>query len=768
MANLVIVESPSKIATIKGFLGSNYKVVASVGHIRDLPKSSLGIDIDNNFTPHYINIRGKGDLIKELKKYAKNANKVYLATDPDREGEAISWHLANALEIPLEKTLRVTFNEITKPAVTAGIKHPRSIDMNLVNSQQARRILDRIVGYKLSPFLWKNIKSGLSAGRVQTVAAKIVVDRENQIRAFVPEEYWTIHAALLNGEHVPFKAKFYGTKSDKIDIANKAEADTILSELHGKAFVVDSVKKSLKKRNPLPPFTTSTLQQDASRKLKFSSTKTMKVAQELYEGISVGSENGGSHGLITYMRTDSLRISEEAAELAKQIILDKYGKEYYPGTHRVFKTKAGAQDAHEAIRPSNARLHPDAIKKYLSPDQYKLYKLIWERFIASQMSAASFDTVSVDISCGKYIFKSAGSMIRFKGYLALYEEATDNEESDSEIKLPRLIEGETLSLSELIADQRFTEPPSRFNEATLIKFLEEKGIGRPSTIAPTIALIISRGYVVRDGKYLAPTALGEAVVKLISDNFNEIVDYKFTAQMEDDLDEIANCKTTMERTLTNFYDRFSVSLEKASENVQGTSIEIPAEQTDIICDKCGSLMVVKSGRYGKFAACPNYPKCKNTKPLDSAKDSDKKEAEQSIGVNCEICGAPVVKKSGRYGTFFACSNYPTCKYTYKPKNKIGVACPVCSSDLLCKTKGKTVFYSCEKYPECDYSSWDRPTLEKCPDCSQMLFFKRSKKALVCKNEKCKYTCPTDNEYLYLPLHRSRQHRLQDRAASGRL
>ncbi len=749
MAYLVIVESPSKISTIKGYLGSNYKVVASVGHIRDLPKSSLGVDIEDHFAPHYINIRGKGDLIKELKKYAKNASKVFLATDPDREGEAISWHLATVLDIPKEKTFRVTFNEITKPAVTFGIKNPRAIDMDLVNSQQARRILDRIVGYNLSPFLWKNVKSGLSAGRVQTVAAKIVVDRENQIREFVPEEYWTIDAKLCAEKSTSFKARFYGTENGKIDISNKEEADGLLDELRQNSFIVKSVNKSVKRRNPLPPFNTSSLQQEASRKLRFSPTKTMKIAQELYEGIALGAENGGTHGLITYMRTDSLRVSSEAASLAKEIILGQFGKEYYPASPRSYKTKAGAQDAHEAIRPANSSLFPDNIKVHLTQDQYKLYKLIWERFIASQMACASFDTLSIDVSCGKYIFKAGGSTLKFKGYLALYDDYSDSEEIKSGMKIPTLSPNQPLVLENLSSEQHFTDPPPRFNEATLIKFLEEKGIGRPSTIAPTIALIISRGYVKKEGKNLVPTPLGEAVVGIIADNFREIVDYKFTAQMEDELDEIANRKTTMEETLDSFYKKFSVSLEKANRGAKSVTLSIPPEETDIICEKCGSRMVVKTGRYGKFAACPNYPACKNTKPLLSNENTENTEKEANtelLSRSCELCGAPLVKKVGRYGSFLACSNYPKCKYTYKPKNKIGVPCPLCSAELLCKTKGRTIFYSCERYPECSFSSWDRPTLHKCPKCSGMLFYKRNKNLLVCKKEGCGYTRESKEDY----------------------
>ena len=737
MANLVIVESPSKATTIKNYLGSNYKVVASVGHIRDLPKSSLGVDIENKFEPRYINIRGKGDLINDLKKQAKAANKVFLATDPDREGEAISWHLANVLDIPLDKTLRVTFNEITKPAVTSGIKNPRNIDMDLVNSQQARRILDRIVGYKLSPFLWKNVRSGLSAGRVQSVATKIIVDREEQIRAFIPEEYWTIETVCTDEQGISFTARFYGDSNGKIEISDKNKADGILNDLKNGDFTVSELKNSVKNRKPLPPFTTSTLQQDASRKLGFSSSRTMKVAQELYEGISLGSEHGGAHGLITYMRTDSLRISDEARNTAKDIIISDFGKDFYPEKPHVYKSKASAQDAHEAIRPTDASLKPNDIRNRLSPDQYKLYKLIWERFIASQMASASYNTISADINCGKYIFKTSGQALRFKGYLALYEDISDDENDELFGKLPKLYEGETLRHDDIKSTQHFTEPPARFTEGTLVKFLEEKGIGRPSTFAPTISLIISRGYVERDGKSLRPTALGETTTKLISGYFDEIVDYKFTAQMETELDEIANKNTTMEETLSKFYERFAASLENAEKSVKKEDITVPVEETDIICDKCGAKMIIKSGRYGKFAACPNYPACKNTKNLNE--NSREKAPAEPTDMICELCGAPVVKRHGRYGEFYSCSNYPKCKYTYNPINKIGVKCPDCGGDLVEKTKGKTVFYSCENYPKCKFSSWDRPTNRKCPDCGGTLYYKKSKKMLVCKTDGCGHT-----------------------------
>jgi len=744
MSNLVIVESQFKAPTIKSYLGSNYKVIASVGHVRDLPKSSLGVDIENGFEPHYINIRGKGDVIKELKKYAKEATKVYLATDPDREGEAIAWHLAGVLDIPLEKTLRVTFNEITKNAVKEGIKHPRAIDMDLVNSQQARRILDRIVGYKLSPLLWKNVKSGLSAGRVQSVAAKIIVDREEQIRAFVPECFWTISAECATSAGETFITRFFGDENGKLEIPDQETADAILEKLKGRDFIVSSVKKSVKSKKPLPPFNTSTLQQDASKKFGFSSTRTMKVAQELYEGIALGNEFGGTHGLITYMRTDSLRVSDEARAAAEKLILSEYGKEYYPDKPNIYKTKSNAQDAHEAIRPTDISLIPLRIKNALSADQYKLYKLIWERFVASQMSSATYNAVSVNIKCGDLIFRSSGSSIKFKGYMVLYDDSADYEEGENAGTLPRLAANETLCVNSITPEQHFTEPPSRFTEATFIKFLEEKGIGRPSTIAPTISLIISRGYVERAGKFLRPTALGETTTKLIAQYFDEIVDYKFTAQMETDLDEIATEKTTALDTLTKFYKRFSASLEKASAEIAEKPISVPVDETDMICERCGAKMIVKSGRYGKFAACPNYPTCKFTKNLEN--ESGEPAKEQPTDMVCEICGSPVVKKRGRYGDFLACSKYPTCRYTVKQQENTGVPCPICGGEVVRKNTGKSIFYGCENYPKCTFSSWDRPTDHKCPDCGSELYYKKSKKLLVCKNQGCGHKEETTEEF----------------------
>lgn len=749
MVNLVIMESPTKASTVKSYLGSSYKVVASKGHIRDLPKSTLGIDVDNNFEAHYINIRGKGDLIKELKKEVKNADRIYLATDPDREGEAIAWHLITALAIPPEKANRVTFNSVTKAVVKEGIKHPRQIDMDIVNAQQARRILDRIVGYKLSPFLWKTVKSGLSAGRVQSVSTKIIVDRENEIRAFVPEEYWTIEAVLLTKDGKKVKTKLYGLASDgnKLSIGNEEEAKKVFDAVNGKDFAVSDIKLGKKLKNPSPPFTTSTLQQEASRKLNYQSQRTMKIAQELYEGMNLGSEFGGVQGLITYMRTDSMRISDEARDAAKTFITEKYGEEYYPKTPRVYKSKGNnVQDAHEAIRPSNLNLEPSAIKKALTTEQYKLYKLIWDRFIASQMQSAELSTVQTDFNCEGYIFRTSGYTVKFPGYMALYEESTDDKNTDDEnVKLPEMKVGDILASESVTPVQHFTEPPARYNDATLVKYLEEKGIGRPSTYATIITTIISRGYVKREGKQLVPTPLGEVTTELMCENFPDIVDCKFTAYMESQLDDIESGKTTMLDVISGFYKNFSVELEAALKNVADRDIELPVEETDIICENCGSRMIVKNGRFGKFAACPNYPACKNTKPLAKTGEGLVEKKAEKTDMKCELCGADMILRTGRYGSFYACSRYPECKFTKQKVKSLGVKCPECGSDIVTKYgKNKTVFYSCSRYPECKFSSWDMPTNEKCPKCGGMLYRKKGKNQLICKTEGCGYKVDIQN------------------------
>ncbi|MBQ9099105.1 MAG: type I DNA topoisomerase [Clostridia bacterium] len=755
MANLVIVESPSKATAIKKYLGSNYKVIASKGHVRDLPKSSLSVDLENGFEAHYINIRGKGDLIKEIRKEAKAAKKVFLAPDPDREGEAIAWHLANALGLDPAKTLRVSFNEITPDVVRAAIKEPRAIDMNLVNAQQTRRIWDRVVGYKLSPYLWKAVKNGLSAGRVQSVAARIIVDREDEIRAFVPEEYWTVDARLEGGDGKEFSVRFYGTEQGKEKLSCEADADKVVKAVSGKSFRVAGVKRASRQKLPAPPFTTSTMQQEASRKLGFQSQRIMRVAQELYEGINIGTENGGVQGLITYMRTDSLRVSAEAQSAARELIVTKYGEGYCPEKPRVYKTRANAQDAHEAIRPSHVDLEPAKIHKYLTPDQYRLYKLIWERFVASQMQSATLNTLSVELECEGYLFRAGGYSVAFPGYMAVYEESEDEEvrtadtiHEEKDIRIPELAEGESVALLGVDPARHFTEPPARYTEASLIKFLDEKGIGRPSTYNTIITIIVSRNYVVRDGKSLVPTPLGEVTTRLMKESFSDIVDYAFTAQMEDQLDEIEKGNTDMVSVLDPFWKNFSAALERAETTIGKGSFELPVEETDIICDKCGAKMVVKNGRYGKFAACPNYPTCRNTKPLtEKSEEPVVQEPEKKVekkppviaDFKCEKCGADMVQRSGRYGSFFACSRYPECNFTKQKTKELDVPCPKCGSKILIKTgRNKTVFYSCEKYPTCDFSSWDMPIGESCPNCGKPLFRKKGKALVVCHEKDCDY------------------------------
>lgn len=741
MNNLIIVESPAKINTIRSYLGSNYKVMASKGHVRDLPKSSLGIDIENGFAPHYINIRGKGDLIKELRKEAKNADRVYLATDPDREGEAISWHLAAALDIPDDKLQRITFNELTKNTIKESIKKPRKIDIDLVNAQQTRRILDRIVGYKISPFLWKKVKSGLSAGRVQSVATKIIVDRENEIRAFVATEYWTVDA-ILDSNGKDFTVHYFGEEGSdkKNELNNSDQAEKIKNDCFGKSFKCTELKKGTRTKSPAPPFITSTLQQEASKKLNFQSSRTMRVAQELYEGINLGHDLGGVQGLITYMRTDSLRVASEAQLSAREYISKNYGEPFLPKSIRTFATKASAQDAHEAIRPSKIDLDPDRIKKALSPDQYRLYKLIWNRFVASQMASAVYDTVNTDFVCSGHLFKASGYSVKFKGYTALYEESSDSPDDEKNVKLPEIKKSADLDSVDVIAEQHFTDPPARYTEASLIKFLEEKGIGRPSTFATIITTITTRDYVKREGKTLRPTDLGEITTKLMVDAFPDIVDYKFTASMEDKLDSIENGQASMNDTLSEFYSSFEQELTQAEKKISKSDITLPVEETDIICEKCGSKMIVKNGKFGKFAACPNYPRCKNTKQLKPAVEKKAVKEPELAPFKCEICGSDVVLRQGRYGSFYACTRYPECTFTRQKIRTIGVQCPLCGKDIVLKHgKNKSVFYSCSGYPDCKFSSWDLPLNEKCPKCGSILFQKKGKKLVFCKNEQCDYS-----------------------------
>lgn len=654
---LIIVESPAKANTIKKFLGGKTKVVASMGHIRDLPKSKLGVNIENNFEPEYINIRGKGDLIKSLKKDAKAAKKVYLATDPDREGEAIAWHLAHILDIPEDSKSRVTFNEITKTAVQKAIKEPRQIDINLVNAQQARRVLDRIVGYKISPVLWKKVRKGLSAGRVQSVAVKLIVDREKEIEDFIPEEYWNIIAKLLDEKSKKeFEAKLVGKNNKKLEIHSKEEVDEILDNIKDAKFIVKDVKKGERKRNPAPPFTTSTMQQEASRKLNFSLKKTMSVAQTLYEGVKIPEK--GTVGLITYMRTDSTRISEEARKVAKEVVEATYGSEYYE--NRYYKTKADAQDAHEAIRPTYIDIKPEQIKDSLTNDQYKLYRLIYNRFLASQMKSAIFDTLAVTIDANEYNFKANGQSIKFKGFMTLYVEGTDEKE-DEIGQIPLLEVNQEVEKEKIESKQSFTEPPPRYTEASLVKALEEKDIGRPSTYSPTITTILARHYIEKEAKQLVPTELGKVVNKLLTENFPDIINVEFTAEIENEFDEIAEGKENWKQMISEFYGPFEKELEKVEKELE--HVELEEEVSDVPCEKCGRMMVVKYGRYGKFLACPGYPECKNVKPYI-----------ETIEEPCPKCGGKV---------------------------------------QIRKTKNRRTFYICENNPEkCDYISWTKPKKEK--------------------------------------------------------
>lgn len=683
--SLIIVESPTKVKTIKKFLSSTYKVEATMGHLRDLPKSQLGIDTDNNFEPKYITIRGKGQILDKLKKEAKNSKKILLATDPDREGEAISWHLSKILNLNENDICRIEFNEITKTAVQNAIKSPRKIDMDLVNAQQARRILDRLVGYKISPLLWKKVRKGLSAGRVQSVAVKLICDREEEIRGFVPKEYWNLIAILLdNKSSKTMEAKFFGRDNKKLEINSKAEMDKILKSLKDKEFVVKSVKKGEKKRNAPLPFTTSSLQIDAYKKLGFSTKKTMVVAQQLYEGLNIKGE--GNVGLISYIRTDSIRISEEAKNEAKKYIVNKFGENYYKRSF--VKNKAGSkvQDAHEGIRPTSVMREPDFITESLNKDQFKLYQLIWNRFVASQMQAALYDTVSIDIIAGEYIFKTTGSILKFSGFLKVYKE--DKEEKEDNILLPELIEGEKLKLEKLKPTQHFTEPPLRYTEATLVKTLEEKGIGRPSTYAPTISTIQARGYVAKEKKFLIPTELGETVSTLLIEHFKDIINIKFTADMEKELDDIADGEKEWIDLIAEFYIPFEVLLKKAEDTIG--EIKIQDEVSDEICELCGRNMVYKMGRFGRFLACPGFPECRNTKPI-----------LESIGVKCPKCDGDLIKR---------------------------------------KTKKGRKFFGCSNYPKCDFVTWDEPTKEKCPECGGILVkkYKGKNAVYVCINESCKY------------------------------
>lgn len=697
MSKLVIVESPTKVKTVKKYLGDGYNVTASMGHVRDLPAAKLSVDIKNDFAPKYAVIKGKEKLVKELKGMVAESDEVYLATDPDREGEAISWHLATLLGLDMDKANRITFNEITKTGIENGMKQPRSIDMNLVNAQQARRILDRLVGYKLSPFISQKIRRGLSAGRVQSVAVRLIVDRENEIRAFVPEEYWTLDAKFTAPNRKSFSASFYGDETGKVKITSKEQADAYLARLDNAKYSVTSVKKGTRKKNPAPPFITSTLQQEASRRMGFQAQRTMRAAQELYEGVDIAGI--GTTGLITYMRTDSLRISEEARAATNSFILQTYGEKYLPEKPRYFKSRSNAQDGHEAIRPTNPALTPDMVRASLTSDQYKLYTLIWKRFVASLMATCIQNTVKAEIDAvtegvdGYCRFTAAGYSVKFDGYTVLYEESTDEEE-DAEGKLPEINTGDKLKLKELKGNQHFTQPPARYTEASLIKALEENGIGRPSTYATIITTIVKREYVKRQQKQLYPTELGEAITKLLKEKFSKIVNTKFTAGMETKLDEVGEGKEDYIAMLHEFYDEFDKNLQKVKAEMKDVKIQLDEDVTDIPCEKCGRMMVVKVGRYGKFLACPGYPECKNAKPLVT-----------KTNAKCPKCGGEVIEKKSKKG------------YT---------------------------FYGCSNWPDCDFMTWDKPTDETCPECGKSLF-KRKGGLTVCLGEGCGFERKTERK-----------------------
>ena len=689
--NLVIVESPAKAKTISKYLGKRYAVKASLGHVRDLPKSQFAVDVENGFAPKYITIRGKGPIVKELRDAAKKAKNVFLATDPDREGEAIAWHLAQTLNLDIESPCRVTFNEITKAAVKDAFKQPRAINQELVDAQQARRILDRIVGYKISPLLWKKVKKGLSAGRVQSVAVRLICDREAEIINFQPEEYWSIAVDLLTERREKLQAEFYGRPGKKLPLRNADEVRAVVDAVRQRDFVVREVRKSERRRNPAPPFTTSTLQQEASRRLGFTAKRTMRLAQTLYEGVVLGKE--GSVGLITYMRTDSTRISPLALQQARDVIIGRFGENY--AVSRQFTGRRGAQDAHEAIRPSYPERTPDSLKEYLGRDELRLYRLIWERFIASQMAPAVYDTVSVDIEAAEYLFRAKGSQIKFAGFLTVYKDLREDKSEEEGRILPELTAGQRLKLQRINEQQHFTEPPARYNEAALVKTLEELGIGRPSTYASIIDTIQSRGYVVKEQKRFYPTELGQIVVDLLKEYFPKIIDVEFTARMESELDSVEEGLVDWVAVLDQFYEPFAKDLQHAEQEME--SIEIVPEVTDVICEQCGRNMVLKTGRYGKFLACPGFPECRNTKPL-----------LQEVGVDCPKCGQPLVERRSRKGR---------------------------------------LFYGCSTYPECDFVVWNRPVAARCSECGSLMVEKRRRNKLFhsCTNQECRHEVEVSEE-----------------------
>lgn len=724
--NLVIVESPAKAKTIGKFLGKNYTVKASVGHVRDLPKSKLGIDVENNFEPNYITIRGKGDLIKELKKEAKKADKIFLATDPDREGEAISWHLANILKLDENEAIRIEFNEITKDAIVKASKNPRKINIDLVDAQQARRILDRLVGYNISPLLWKKIEKGLSAGRVQSVTLKLIIDREREINDFKSEEYWTLDLELTKLRK-KIIAKYYGYlengKVKKVKINSEDEVNAIINNIDKEKILVYKIDRTKKRTKPYAPFTTSSLQQEANKKLNFTSKKTMMVAQQLYEGINIKGE--GSVGLVTYIRTDSFRLSDEAMVSVKDYILSNYGEKYFSSQiyTKSKKSDAKIQDAHEAIRPTYVLKEPDKIKGDLTPDQYKLYNLIWKRFVACQMADAEFDITSIIFNSNNNIFKTSGSILKFDGYKLVYKYADGSEDKI----LPDIQEQEELNINKVEPIQHFTQPPARYTEATLIKIMEVLGIGRPSTYAPTITTITNREYVIKDKGNLLPTDMGFLVTEMLEKYFSTIINEKFTAQMENDLDEVASGKIGWHSVIIDFYKDFKVYLDVAEKEME--KIKIKDEVSDVKCDNCGEFMVIKKGRYGKFLACPNYPECKNTRPLKE------KETVEETDINCEKCGAKMLKRKGRYGEFLACSNYPECKNTKQILKELDVKCPLCGNKIAVKySKAGRRFFGCSNYPDCNFLSWHEPTDEKCEKCGELMVMKNNK--ATCTNKKC--------------------------------
>lgn len=731
---LVVVESPTKAKTIGKFLGKNYKVVSSMGHIRDLPKSQLGIDVENGFAPHYITIRGKGDLLKELKKNAKAAQKIFYAADPDREGEAIAYHVRQYLEggkdqdvLYSDDLCRIEFNEITKEAIVSAVKNPRTIDVDRVLAQQSRRILDRLVGYKLSPLLWKKVRKGLSAGRVQSVAVRLICERQAEIDAFVPEEYWTLDANLHHGKD-NVVARLNKIDDKKAEIGNEEAMQAILKDLEGAPYTLTSVQKKKRKKTPLPPFTTSSMQQESYQKLGYTAKRTMQLAQQLYEGISLG---GGNIGLITYMRTDSLNVAKSAQEEAMGYIESEYGKEYCPEKPRFYAKSGRAQEAHEAVRPTSVQRTPAAVKEYLSQPQYRLYKLIWERFVASQMVDATVESTTYDIAAKSYLFRANGNVVVFPGYMKVYRTES------KDVILPAMEEGTVLDLDKLEPEQHFTQPPPLYTEASLIKTLEKLGIGRPSTYVTIIETVVSRGYVSRKEKAFQPTELGKIVNDLLMEHFPDILNVEFTASMEDELDKVEDGTVGWQVVLEDFYGPFSKALEKAEEAIG--EIVLEDEVSDVICENCGKNMVYKMGRYGKFLACPGYPECRNVKSVDKDGNVEEKTVEES-DIVCENCGRKMVVKRGRYGKFLACPGYPECKNIKSLDQEIGVKCTLCGQELVKKRskKGK-MFYGCKGYPDCNATYWNLPQAEKCPECGRNLVTKTTKKGTsepFCENKEC--------------------------------